>query len=233
MTFLSKLKSSSIGVSKSYFFLKSDEYHDLLIHPLLVFFILQFFLFFRVSRDADEKDIKKAHRKLVLKYHPDKNYGNDDAAKEFRLVQEAYECLTDPSERKWYDEHRESILRGGHGFGGADDSYQGEGFVFDVTPFHFAGCYDGYGDGEGGFFTVYNKAFASIIDGELKGWLSEGNIDEQKMPNINLRGLSFVSSRITLLTVCMLLWYLTSSQISTLMSSGKWINRMERCSSFL
>lgn len=143
-----------------------------------------------IPRDAEDKTIKKAHRKLVLKYHPDKNFGDEDAAKEFRLVQEAYECLSDPSERKWYDEHRESILRGGHGFGG-DEAYQGEGFIFDVTPYHFAGCYDGYGDGEGGFFDVYSKVFESIIEGEIKGWVSEGNIDEQKMPNIHLKDVSF------------------------------------------
>jgi DnaJ family protein A protein 5 len=146
-----------------------------------------------IPRDAEDKTIKKAHRKLVLKYHPDKNFGDEDAAKEFRLVQEAYECLSDPSERKWYDEHRESILRGGHGFGG-DEAYQGEGFIFDVTPYHFAGCYDGYGDGEGGFFDVYSKVFESIIEGEIKGWVSEGNIDEQKMPNIHLKDVSFVSN---------------------------------------
>lgn len=144
-----------------------------------------------IPRDAEDKTIKKAHRKLVLKYHPDKNFGDEDAAKEFRLVQEAYECLSDPSERKWYDEHRESILRGGHGFGGGDDAYQGEGFIFDVTPYHFAGCYDGYGDGEGGFFDVYSKVFESIIEGEIRGWVSEGNIDEQKMPNIHLKDVSF------------------------------------------
>lgn len=59
-----------------------------------------------VPRDADEKTIKKAHRKLALKYHPDKTGGCEEAAKEFRLGQQAYECLSDPKERKWYDEHR-------------------------------------------------------------------------------------------------------------------------------
>ncbi len=134
-----------------------------------------------VPRDADEKIIKKAHRKKALKYHPDKNYGDEEAAKEFRLVQQAYECLSDPQERKYYDEHRESILRGikpGDDMGDHDVSY-----LFDVTPYHFSGCYDGYGDGDGGFFQVYKHVFQKIMEGEAQGWISEGNIDEMKMSN--------------------------------------------------
>jgi DnaJ family protein A protein 5 len=136
-----------------------------------------------VPRDADEKTIKKAHRKLALKFHPDKNYGDEEAAKEFRLVQQAYECLSDPGERKYYDEHRESILRG---VKPGDEGQYDIHFIFDVTPYHFSGCYDGYGDGEGGFFQVYSEVFQNIMEGEEKGWISEGNIDETKMPNAHL-----------------------------------------------
>ena len=46
------------------------------------------------SQDADTSAIKKCHRKLVLKYHPDKNAGDEDAAEKFILVQRAYEVLT-------------------------------------------------------------------------------------------------------------------------------------------
>lgn len=141
-----------------------------------------------VPRDADEKTIKKAHRKLALKYHPDKNYGDEEAAKEFRLVQQAYECLSDPGERKYYDEHRESILRG---VKPGDEGQYDVHFIFDVTPYHFSGCYDGYGDGEGGFFHVYLEVFQNIMEGEQKGWISEGNIDETKMPNAHLFSLDF------------------------------------------
>lgn len=140
-----------------------------------------------VPRDADEKTIKKAHRKLALKYHPDKTGGCEEAAKEFRLGQQAYECLSDPKERKWYDEHRESILRGfGDGTGAGDDGAKESSFIFDVTPYHFSGCYDGYGDNDGGFFQVYRDVFENILNGERNGWVSEGNIDETKMPNAHL-----------------------------------------------
>ena len=140
-----------------------------------------------VAQNADEKTIKKAHRKLALKYHPDKTGGCEESAKEFRLVQQAYECLSDPSERKWYDEHRESILRGGKGFNDGDgNDGQGSSFIFDVTPFHFSGCFNGYGDDENGFFHVYRQVFENILRGEKDGWISEGNIDETQMPNSHL-----------------------------------------------
>ena len=56
--------------------------------------------------------IKKAYRKKALELHPDRNYGNVEAAtKQFADVQSAYELLSDPQERAWYDTHRDSILR--------------------------------------------------------------------------------------------------------------------------
>jgi len=56
-----------------------------------------------VSLDADNETIKKAHRKMALRFHPDKNLGNPDEAQDkFRRVQEAYECLSDAFERKWH-----------------------------------------------------------------------------------------------------------------------------------
>jgi DnaJ homolog subfamily A member 5 len=56
--------------------------------------------------------IKKQYKKLALKYHPDKNVGNEEeATATFRLISAAYAVLSDPHERKWYDDHREAILR--------------------------------------------------------------------------------------------------------------------------
>ena len=57
-----------------------------------------------ISKDATEKDIKKAYRKLAFKYHPDKNPDNKKEAEEkFKEVNEAYSVLSDPDKRRQYD----------------------------------------------------------------------------------------------------------------------------------
>lgn len=66
-----------------------------------------------VERIADEADIRKAYKKKALELHPDRNYNDEEAAtKKFAEVQTAYEVLSDPQERAWYDSHRDAILRG-------------------------------------------------------------------------------------------------------------------------
>ena len=49
-----------------------------------------------VSRDAAEDDIKKAYRRMAMKYHPDRNPGDEEAAEKFKEAGEAYEVLSDP-----------------------------------------------------------------------------------------------------------------------------------------
>ena len=56
-----------------------------------------------VNRDASETEIKKAYRALSLKYHPDRNPGNDEAANKFKEINLANEVLSDPEKRKRYD----------------------------------------------------------------------------------------------------------------------------------
>lgn len=57
-----------------------------------------------VDRNADEKEIKRAYRRLARKYHPDLNPGDREAEKKFKEINEAYEVLSDPEKRKRYDE---------------------------------------------------------------------------------------------------------------------------------
>jgi DnaJ family protein A protein 5 len=69
--------------------------------------------------------IKKAYRRKALELHPDRNYGNVERTTSlFAEVQSAYEVLSDPQERAWYDAHEGDILRGGAGEGGGEDHYE-------------------------------------------------------------------------------------------------------------
>lgn len=73
------------------------------------------------ARTATEDELKKAYRRKALELHPDRNFGNEEqATKTFAEVQAAYEVLSDPQERAWYDSHESSILRGEDGGAGGD-----------------------------------------------------------------------------------------------------------------
>ncbi len=58
-----------------------------------------------VSKDASERDIKKAYKRLAMKYHPDRTQGDKELEEKFKEVQEAYEVLTDPQKRAAYDQY--------------------------------------------------------------------------------------------------------------------------------
>ncbi|CAJ1373414.1 unnamed protein product [Effrenium voratum] len=71
-----------------------------------------------VAEDADEKDIKKAYRKLVLKWHPDKHpEGRDQAEEKIRAINNAYETLSNATKRSTYDAQRQALLRQKRGQG--------------------------------------------------------------------------------------------------------------------
>lgn len=71
-----------------------------------------------VAKNASEKEIKKAYKRLAMKLHPDRNQGDKDAAEKFKEVQEAYEVLGDAQKRANYDQYGHAAFEQG-GFGGA------------------------------------------------------------------------------------------------------------------
>src|SRR4051812_50159461 len=76
-----------------------------------------------VAKGADADEIKKAYRKMAIKYHPDKNQGDKDAEEKFKEAAEAYEVLSNPEKRQRYNQfghaaNAQSANGGGYGGGG-------------------------------------------------------------------------------------------------------------------
>uniref|UniRef100_A0A1B0DE72 DnaJ homolog subfamily C member 21 n=1 Tax=Phlebotomus papatasi TaxID=29031 RepID=A0A1B0DE72_PHLPP len=124
-----------------------------------------------IERSADEGEIKAAYRKLALRWHPDKNLDDPEGAKgQFQLVQQAYEVLSDPHERAWYDNHREQILRG------RQTEYEDNSL--DVFQYFTASCYKGFGNDPGGFYAVYGEVFDKLASEEIEFLDTEGEYEE-------------------------------------------------------
>lgn len=85
-----------------------------------------------VSRNASEEEIKKAYRKLAVKYHPDKNPDDPGAEKKFKECAEAYEVLRDPEKRQRYDRFGHEGMRSSDfgGFRDVDDIFSAFGDIF-------------------------------------------------------------------------------------------------------
>ena len=102
-----------------------------------------------VTKSASQAEIKKAYRKMAIKYHPDKNPDNKDAEEKFKLAAEAYEVLSDENKKARYDQYGHAAFEGGQGgFGGGgmnmDDIFSQFGDIFGGA---FGGGFGGFGGG--------------------------------------------------------------------------------------
>lgn len=79
-----------------------------------------------VNRDASDAEIKKAYRKMAMKYHPDRNSGDNDAEERFKEIQKAYAILSDSQKKAAYDQYGHAGVEGGAGgFGGFSGGFSG------------------------------------------------------------------------------------------------------------
>lgn len=100
-----------------------------------------------VGRDASERDIKKAYKRLAMKYHPDRNSGDAGAAEKFKEVKEAYEILTNAQKKAAYDQYGHAAFeQGAGGFGGG-----------------------GFGGGGADFGDIFGDVFGDIFGGGRRG----------------------------------------------------------------
>jgi molecular chaperone DnaJ len=108
-----------------------------------------------VSRSASQDEIKKAYRKLAMKYHPDKNPNDKKAEEQFKEISEAYEILSDEKKREMYDQF---------GFAGAGAGYAGAG----AGGPGFGGFQQGFGSSDD-FQDIFGDMFGDVFGGRAGG----------------------------------------------------------------
>ncbi|MED6145028.1 hypothetical protein PIB30_021176 [Stylosanthes scabra] len=117
-----------------------------------------------IPRDCTPEEIRSAYRRLALQRHPDKlvqsGISQSEATAQFQELQHAYEVLSDPKERSWYDSHRSQILF-------SDPDALRNSSVPDLFSFFSNTVYSGYSDSAKGFYKVYSDVFDKIHANEI------------------------------------------------------------------
>lgn len=115
-----------------------------------------------VERGTTSEDIKRAYRKLAVKFHPDKNPGDHEAEERFKELGEAYDVLMDPDKRAAYDRYGHAAFSQGGGFGGGGGGFHDP---FDL----FREVFGAGGGGNGGIFDHFFGGGGGNADGRQRG----------------------------------------------------------------
>lgn len=182
-----------------------------------------------VPKGADEAEIKKAYRKMALKYHPDKNPGDQAAEEKFKEAAEAYEVLSNAEKRARYDQYGHAGMGGASGFGGGmnmDDIFSQFGDIF-------GGAFGGsFGGSRGGARTMRGTNLRVKMKLTLKE-IAEGVHKKIKVNKlVNAKGVTYKScqtcngtGRITRMAQTFLGAMQTQAACHTCQGSGKIIDQ--------
>ncbi len=119
-----------------------------------------------VKRSATAEEIKKAYRKLAVKYHPDKNPGDKTAEEKFKEASNAYSVLSDPEKRKVYDTHGHAGVHGMgfEGFTNMDDIFAN----LNLNDIFGRAAYGGFGDAFGDVFGQHRQTTRNFRGRDLR-----------------------------------------------------------------
>lgn len=184
-----------------------------------------------VNKGADSKTIKKAYRKLAVKYHPDKNPGDNAAEEKFKSAAEAYDVLSNPEKKQRYDQYGHAGLGGaaGGGFGGGmnmDDIFSQFGDIFG------GGGFGGFGGGQRGRRVIKGSNLRIRLSLTLQE-VAEGVEKKIKVSRlVNAKGVEYTtcetcqgSGQVTRVSNTILGQMQTSSPCSRCNGNGKTIEK--------